>query len=358
MNAPEYTVELWDINGVYVADVSNIISGDLKIQAKLNDAEDVEFSLDLVQFESLCESINETPRNILEPYRTDVRIRRNGQYILGSQVVQASVNFNNQSPNSLQVKCTGYLNYFKDRYVTKNYTSSKYALMAWDLISTTQTGTNRSFGVTLGGDTASTGQSSGRVRSYDLQEVKDGIINLTRLENDNFDFYFTADKKIYLTPRMGSNKPEVELAYPQNIASMSVTRDASTLANRIILLGSGIGDERLESIKDDSASALIYKVREMTTTNNDVIEPATLDAKAAGMRDFYKNLYSRPSLDLEPNELDLNNIWLGDAIKVRVDGSTFIDDINGLYRIYEINIGYSQDGEESISLGVEAWYGA
>lgn len=356
MNAPEYTVELWDINGVYVADVSNIISGDLKIQAKLNDAEDVEFSLDLVQFESLCESINETPRNILEPYRTDVRIRRNGQYILGSQVVQASVNFNNESPNSLQVKCTGYLNYFKDRYVTKDYTSSKYALMAWDLIDTTQTGTNRNFGVTLGGDTASTGQSSGRVRNYDLQEVKDGIINLTKLENDNFDFYFTADKKIYLTPRMGSNKPEIELVYPQNIASMSVTRDASTLANRIIGLGSGIGDERLQSVVIDNASASTYKVRERTEMFNSVINSAALDANTNGVLTVYKDIYEVPSMNIQPNELDLNSVWLGDAVTLRVDGSTFIDNVDGIYRIINIGISVSVDGEESISIDVIKWH--
>lgn len=418
----EYTVEVWDINNVFVADISHLIATSLRISRKLNDIDEISFTIDLVQFEKLCASIGARPINIIEPYRTDIKIRRNGEYFVGAHVVRTNVNFNSSETNKLEVQCTGYLNHFKDRLSSKVYQNRTYAQIARELITDTQaaynyvkngtfyngisgwlnvdggyilwdslvgytgsgslfasttTGPNtyggarwqmpitsglqytvsfwyrasastgtiyisqdnvaprinetaitssdwtfftatftapnngssitiktdgsvdfwlddvsitdnvdapirRSFGVSLGTDLASPVQQTNRVRNYDLQNVKDAIINLTKLENDNFDFSFDANKVFSTYARQGSDKPHVELVYPQNITSMRTTRDAQTLFNKVFGLGAGIGEERLETTALDPDSSLIYRVREKVELYNSVEAINTLQTNTAG----------------------------------------------------------------------------
>jgi hypothetical protein len=329
---------------------------------KLNDVEEVNFSLDLIKFEEMCAKIQVVPRTILEPYRTEVRIRRNKQYIVGAQVVRVDVNLNNESSNTLQVKCTGYLNLFKDRYITAadfpgKYIGKTYAQIARNLIVDTQAQTYGSFGVTLGVDTASATQNNTRTRleEYDNQNVKDAILNLTKLENDNFDFEFTHDKVFNIYTRLGSNMPEIELVYPQNVFSMSYARDATTLANKVIALGSGIGEERLEYTAVDATSAASYAIRERTELFSSVQNLPTLQANANGALAVYKDMDVQLSLNLNPGSLDINSVGIGDAIIIRIDDSTFINDVNGLYRIVGMDVDVDINTSEDIAIKVVKW---
>lgn len=355
LDPAEYAVEIWDINGVMIADVSDIIATQLNIELKLNDIESVEFSLDLVQFELLCAEIGATASVVLEPYRTDVRIRRNGVYLCGVQVVRTETTFNNQETNKIQVQCTGYLNYFRDRYITANYADMTYAQIARQLITDTQAQTNGNFGVTLGVDLASASQQADRVRNYDLQNVKDGIINLTKLENDNFDFDFTADKVFNIYDRIGTDRPEVRLVYPQNITSLRVPRDASTLANRIIGIGSGMGEERLQTEAIGTNSSIAYRIRERIELFNSVEDLNVLVENVEGKLLEYQFIYQVPSIAVTPNELDINTVRVGDAIFIEVDGSTYIDNVSGMFRITKISISVDVDGKEQIALEVLPW---
>lgn len=494
LEIPEYIIEVWDINNVFIADISKYVATSLRLDWTLNDIDEIGFSLDLVQFEQFCESIQARPLNIIEPYRTDIKIRRNGQYIIGAHVVETNVNFNSEEPNKLEVRCTGYLNHFKDRIITAYYDQMTYAEIARALVEDTQesfnhikngtfregilgwtnvdaayviwdqtvgntrvgsmfvnlslgassfggarwthpmqagveytmtyslraqqTGgntyitpapamsygttaitdtdwhqytvtwtqpsnssyvdikctantdfyiddvsmtdnidnaTRRSFGVTLGTDTASPVQQNDRVRDYDLQNIKDAIINLTKLENDNFDFAFDANKVFYTYDRKGSDKAHIELVYPQNITSMSTTRTAQTLHNKIYGVGAGIGDERLEQSVLDEDSGLIYRIREAIDLHNSVENANTLSENIFGTLTDNKDLYDNITVKVSNNELDLNNVEVGDAIYVRVDGSTYVDYINNLYRIMEMSVDISLNAEESVTLVLKKW---
>jgi hypothetical protein len=366
LDIPEYTVELWSSTGVYMADVSTILKSGLRIVMPLNDVEQVDFSLDLVQFEEKCARIGALPRNILDPYRTEVKIKRNGAYLLGTQVVQAQINLNNQGANTIEVRSTGYLNLFKDRYITPgvspsgsslNYTGRTYAELAQRLIIDTQSQTNGSQGVTLGPDEASLLQSMTRTRAedYDNQNVKDGILNLTKLESDNFDFRFTWDKRFECFDRIGEDKPDIELVYPQNIVSMTIVRDASTLANKITGIGSGMGEERLTDTEIDATSALTYGVREKIELFNSVSNQATLDTNVNGLLPFYKDIYEIPAINVTNGAINPGEVVVGDAVQVRVEESTFVTSINDMYRIIEMSINLSNNMEENISLKLAPW---
>lgn len=496
LNTPEYIVELWDINGVYIMDISDIIASSLRITMEVNATEDIQLLIDLVQFEQRCAAIGANPRSVLEPYRTDIRIRRNGTYLCGGQVVQTNINFNQQENNRIEINCTGYLNYFKDRFMTAYYRNMTYAQIArqliidsqsvpnlisnsqfyedvggwspansgyvsWDQVEghdaagslysanslggvaeagarasigflagvsyqatfwlkttvasgnifvTTETGikqgitpvTNTNwnqytiswtqgtasnyfdiksdagttvnfylddvrvissldlpayfdFGITMGVDTASPLQQDDRERTYDIQNVKQNIQNVTKLDEDNFDFEFTAEKVFNTYARLGTDRPDFELVYPQNITSIQVERDASTLANRIIGLGSGIGKERLETIATSYTSATAFRIRERTETFNGVKEQSTLDANTLGVLNDYQDIYEIPNITVEANNLDLDDIHLGDAINIRVDGSTFVTSINGMYRIMKMSIDINMNHDEKINLDMVRW---
>lgn len=352
---PEYIVELWDINDVYVADISEILTSSLKIDLLLNDVGTCEFTIDMVKFLEKCERIGATPRNILDPYRTDVKVRRNGSYIGAFQVIQIQGNFNNDSANTIEVKATSYLNLFKNRFLSVSYENMTYAGIARQLILDTQAQANGDYGVTLDIDLASIHQLSTRVRNYDLQNVKDAIINLTKLENDNFDFEFTYDKKFNVYNRIGSDKPQIELAYPQNINSLSVLRDASTLANKIYGIGSGIGEERIETTAIDTLSALTYRVRERVELFNSVENITTLEENTFGVLQRYSSMYERPVIKFNTDNLDLDEITIGDAITIMVNNNALFDSINGLYRILQISLDVTIDLEENMSLSVVEW---
>lgn len=359
MDTPDYAIELWDIDGIFIADVSNMVVGGFSYTAKRNDIEALTFKLDLIQYQKLLATINAVAQNVLEPYVTDVKVKRNGTYLFGTQVVEVSYGFDSVDA-VVEVKCDGYLNYFKDRYISAvnfpgNYNNKTYAQMAWNLINDTQAQTNGDFGVTLGADTASAGQSAARTRQedYDNQEVKDGIINLTKLDDDNFDFYFTHDKKLYLTPRQGSDKPHIIFTYPDTIADMTVRRDASTIANKIIGIGSGMGEERLISTASDSTSQITYKVRERVETFNSVSQQSTLNQNTSGRLAIFKDMYVVPEISTHDNTLDLNELWIGDSITVRLDNS--ITTINGLYRIEELSVKIDVNFAESVKLKLEQW---
>jgi carbohydrate binding protein with CBM4/9 domain len=489
----EYTVEVWDINNVFVADISHLVATSLRINMPLNDVEQIDFAVDLVQFEALCQSIGARPRNIIEPYRTDIKIRRNGNYLLGAHVIKTNINLNNTDTNKLEVSCTGYLNHLKDRFLTARYANKTYAEIARSLITDTQasqnlikngdfwestdgwiyqdsgfiiwdeneghendgslfvsvntgpntyggarwqramqagvqytltfwvkgtagvgsvyvrtdtsfpSGTtplttdwqqitytftqpnntsyldiqasgnenfwiddvklsdnidsaaNRNFGITLGVDEASVDQQNDRTRNYDLQNVKDGIINLTKLEEDNFDFAFDANKVFNIWTRKGGDKPSVELVYPQNIESMTATLDAQTLYNKVYGLGAGIGEERLETSVIDEASAKTYRVRETTEMYNSVELIDTLNENAFGMLDQSKDIYDSITVTVKNNVLDLDEVETGDAIYIRVDNSTYIDYVNGLYRIIGMDINITREFDEEVKLTLVRW---
>ena len=66
-----------------------------------------------------------------------------------------------------------------------------------------------------------------------------------------------------------------------------------------------------------------------------------------------KDMYDKITVKLSTNVLDLNDVELGDSIYLRVDDSTYIDYINGLYRIVEMSVDVSLEFDEDVSLTLE-----
>ena len=493
-----YTIEIWNWHtGKYVADISKILTSELEIEWVLDDVESVSFSIDLVQFKKMCQLMGVEPQEVLTPYVHDIRIRRNGQYILGAQVVETNIQINNDSPSTIEIRATGFLNLFKDQYITEAWSGYTYAQIARKLIQGAQRpenltknptadidasywlcpagsmarttvvadvhSGNGAIGVTLasagwlgsgtqidmdsgkqikvdvwvkgisgqtisirerslvtistnqktigtvsgngswqhftadyttqfdngyiyieqqsstklciddcyiylhdeyeqdlcdlnvslGFDTASTSQNDERQVDYQLQNIKDALINLTCMEDDNFDFSFAPDRTFNCYERKGSDKLDIEALYPGNIHSMKITRSASNLSNKIINIGSGIGDERLQVTTSDIISRQTYGTRESVVTRNNVQLTDTLYAQGMGDLRDRKDPTNLPKVTIRDGSINPSNIEVGDCIIVKVEGDEYLGTINGLYRVVQFEISVDLEAVETVNLTLE-----
>ena len=493
-----YTIEIWNWHtGKYIADISKILTSELEIEWVLDDVESVSFSIDLVQFKKMCQLMGVEPQEVLTPYVHDIRIRRNGQYILGAQVVETNIQINNDSPSTIEIRATGFLNLFKDQYITEAWSGYTYAQIARKLIQGAQRPENLTknptadidtsywlcpagsmarttvaadvhsgngairvtltsagwlgsgtqidmdsgkqikvdvwvkgisgqtisirerslvtissnqktigtvlgngswqhftanyttqfdkgyiyieqqsstklciddcyiylhdeyeqdlcdLNVSLGFDTASTSQNDERQVDYQLQNIKDALINLTCMEDDNFDFSFAPDRTFNCYERKGSDKLDIEALYPGNIHSMKITRSASNLSNKIINIGSGIGDERLQVTTSDIISRQTYGTRESVVTRNNVQLTDTLYAQGMGDLRDRKDPTNLPKVTIRDGSINPSNIEVGDYIIVKVEGDEYLGTINGLYRVVQFEISIDLEAVETVNLTLE-----
>lgn len=345
----KYELELW-INNVMVADISKLAQ-DRGYTIKRNDAEELQFKLDVKAFENHCENAGRDPAATLVPYVTDVRVRRNGAYLFGTQVVDINFTFS-EGNNEMVVKCSGFLDLFRDRYITKTYTQVEATDIARDMLDDTQV-VYGDFGVVDGVQQYNTGVL--RDREYIDQNIKDALMNLTDLIDGNFDFAFTHDRKFNTYEMQGTYRPNLKLTYPYNIKSISTPKTALNLYNYTIGLGSGFGEETVRSEggdAQDAASRLNYGTRMRIVSFNSVKDQAVLDQNTATENAKTKDLLILPKLTVAGEFLDLNTVWVGDRIPVEIQGHPTLP-LDDIYRIEQITVNIDENDAEDISLTVD-----
>lgn len=342
----KYTIELYSRSGILLADITPYVKN-LRFSLQRNEAEDVALTLDLDAYQDFCASIGTHPTAILFPYQTDIKIRRNGEYKLGAHVgfVESSLG---ETEHTLEVKAFGYLNLLIDRYVTKTYEQEDATFIAWDLIDETQSQTNGDMGMTQGAQQATTVD---RDRTYERQNVKEAIVNLTKLVNGNFDFEFTPDREFNTYTMIGSDRSaEVEFIYPGNIRSVTVPRDGTAMFNKIYGLGSGFGADQIQSTPEDTASQLNYGVHERIVTFNSVVEDTTLDENSEGELEIRKTILEIPQMTVSGEDFDLNSYGIGDRVTVRIEDNPYLATVDGVYRIERIEVDVDENEAEDIKI--------
>lgn len=129
----KYEIELW-VAGELQADVSKLAM-DRQYTIRRNDSEELSFTMDLFAFEELCAQMGSVPQAVLRPYVTDIRVKRNGVYKFGVQVVDIGINLSEDGA-LMEVRCTGFLDLFMDRYLNVTYIEQDTADIFRDLIDT------------------------------------------------------------------------------------------------------------------------------------------------------------------------------------------------------------------------------
>lgn len=349
-NTPQkkYELELW-INGVQVGDISRLAK-ERSYVLRRNASEDLKFTMDLTAFERYCAQAGRSPLATLEPYVTDIRVKRMGEYLFGVQVVELDYDLG-VGGVKMSVRATGFLDLFKDRYLTKTYSAEESTAIWRDAIAETQSGgTADDFGVTAGVQQYTT--IIDRDRELVDQNIRDLLVNLTSLEDGNFDFRFNYDRSYEIFEQIGSDRAGNKFTYPYNISSAKVPRSALNLYNYIIGLGSGFGEEALRSIQEDSASRLNYKTRQKIVTFNSVTEQTTLDENATAYLARVKDILMLPTVKTNGEFCDLSIIGVGDRVPVEVQGHAAIP-LDGTYRIEQIECSLDDNDAEDISLTID-----
>lgn len=347
---PEYTIELWDINGNYVLDISRFVAPDITL--KLNDADVVTFNVDHKQFTQLCADVQLVPRNVLYPAKTEVIVRRNGNVLTGGTVGIANTTKDESGTKIISVTVDGYDKYFAKRHVKRNWVATDRSDIAWQAIDEVQSVPNGDYGVVRGVHTATYPSDL----TADYADVKSIIQRYTYAQPTTYDYEFTPSivagniiKTFNTWLRKGSDRPNIELVDPQNIATMNIKRSSDSLANKIIGLGAGIGDERIESLPEDATSQANYLVQEKKQLWNSVINQDTLDENAEGVLENSRGVLVTFDGSVEPGAIDLDVVSVGDSLSVRILDDAYNDDINGMYRIYQLKISVDLNRKETIT---------
>lgn len=345
----KYELELW-VNGSQVGDISQLAQN-RRFTLTRNASEELAFLMDLTAFEQYCESLGAVPQAVLEAYVTDIRVKRNGIYYFGVQVSDMQYNMN-QSGTNIEVRATGFLDLFKDRYVTKSYSNYERTDIARDLLAESQSGGSlNNWGVVNGPSQYNTGITDTE-RDYIDQNVRDALVNLTNLSNGNFDFKFNYDRSFETFEMAGTSRPGYNFTYPYNVTSMTIPHTALNLYNYVIGLGSGFGEETLRTIVTDATSRANYGTRQKIISFNSVSRQQTLDENTYSYLQKVKDILELPKLKLNGELADLSILGIGDRIPVEVQGHSAIP-LNDTYRVEQIEVSLDENDAEDITLTVD-----
>lgn len=295
---------------------------------------------------------------MLAPYQTDIKLKRNGVYMFGTQVVGLEFNFqsndsgvnpstgsyNNSTTLSetVTVICTGYLDLFADRYITQTYSNADPAYIASNLLTLAQAQTNGNVGVTLAGSPYLTGASFSPALVQ--QNVKQELQTLTTLVGSLFDFGFSSNKAFQTYQMLGSrrNDFQINMGGPgSNVIGLYHQRTAAgTLYNEVIGLGSGFGVDQLKSVQDNTSSQINNYLRQSIKQYSNVKDQLQLNAYTAADLKIDSSLLEIPQIIIPGYALrGIPFLGIGDRVPLNFPTHPFLANLNGQYfRIEQMDV--------------------
>lgn len=343
----KYEIEIWDKSGKPLANIRHICS-QLVWRKALNDAESVSFVIDLGRYEEILESIGMAgdPFGLLEVGSHDIRIKRNGQYIIGCNVIKLS--YATADPSiTVTVSCAGYLNYYKNRYITESFNDIYQEEILYGVLDYCNAQQGGDYGITRG--EVYGGEKTLRTRNYLRKEVKSLFQQMSSVIGGP-DFDFTPDKKLNIYEAKGVYRPSVRLKYPGNIQMFSFNRSIEKVANYVYAVGSGNGADAVYATAENSDSESQFYRREKIATYNSVTLEGTLQDHADAILHYTKDPIELPSVTVGDGTLDLNQVDVGDTIKLSLTGNLSLGHIDGDYRIQILDVTVDDNDSETVAI--------
>lgn len=344
----KYSVELITPAGLLLADLSGR-ARNRRITKSRNEADEINWTLDLNEFQRYATLTKQDATNMLIVDQTEARIRRGLNYLSGGQIAYVQTNID-PTRQEIMIKAHGFLNLFKDRFTAAGriFTATQATTIASTVINESQALTNGNFGVTIGA-LATVGVHD---RTYRRTNLKDLLQNLTEVQTAAFDFEFTYNKVFNTYAQIGSQRPDVIFEYPGNISSFSIPLDGTGIANEIIALGSGFGeDAQTQMTVDDTASQATYKLRQKVITPNGVTEVGDLTDKANAELAAWSYPFEVPQITIDGNSAPfITDFGIGDYVRVRINNYQWLEHIDRLYRVEKYVLDIDDNDNETIRL--------
>jgi hypothetical protein len=312
-----------------------------------NDAESVSFDLNLDRYEEYITAIGfgDNPRNFLETGRNDIRIMRNGQWLLGTNVIKFGYAGGDKGV-TMKVSCSGYLNYYKRRYLDIDYDDTPQEQIIWGVINAANQLYGGDYGIRFG---AHKGGTVLRDRHQKRKEIKSFIQQMTQVLGGP-DIEITHDKKLNTYEAIGAYRPGLRLVYPGNISGWAFDRSVERVSNFIYGIGSGNGDDAVQAESEDEDSEDYLYRREQIVTYNSVVDETTLQQNIDAAKHYAANPIELPTITLEDGVLDLSVVGIGDTLPIEMRGNKSLAHINGYYRIESIVCNVDKNGAETVDL--------
>lgn len=203
-----------------------------------------------------------------------------------------------------------------------------------------------------------------RVRHYHRQNAKDAIYNLSKLEDQNFEYIVDKDGKYLFKVAEGNLVVENVATYPGQISEVSIERDADILYNVGYAINTHLYDNKelqqtggqsfvwadmTNGCAIDEDSVEKYKARvqmvQVDTTTREEIEK-----EAQGAIYTSDEVQNVPTLKFDSNIYNPGNVHIGDAFGINVNIDDLFNFINGEYRVYGYKLSLSQDHVESMDI--------
>ncbi len=341
----EYKIEVYNKNGQLLGDIRHL-AHNLKWTEQRNAAETVSFRMDLAEYEKYMAKVGMRPYDFMDAGTTDIRVVRNGKARIGAHLIK--YNFSPNDPSvDIELSFSGYLNYFIGAHVDAAYNNVRQGDIMWGVINQYQGKPDGDFGIRRGQFTSL--GANPRQRNQKRANVKDFLVRLSNVIGGP-DFQFTPDKKFNTYDAIGNYRPDIRLSYPGNVAGFSFERSIDNLANYVIGIGSGDGDDAPSVYATDPFSRQERYRREKIVTFSSVEREDTLQENTDGVLELLKDVRELPSFTLADGTLDLNDVGIGDTIYSEMNGYIMFEHIRGFYRIEKIEVDVDDNDAEEVKL--------
>lgn len=284
---------------------------------------------------------------LLDPGKREVHLYRNGVRVWGGYLDDADSADN----ENMRFAAHGFASRTQRWAIdtTKSYTNQDQIDIAWDLISWYQAKTNGSIGVTRG-----TAPSSGFVRtmkwlSYERVFIKSAIEEMA-LDDDGFDWEIDQFKKFNtFYKNRGTTRSDIIFEFGKNVTGLSVSIDATQMANNWTGLGSGEGASMCIAIATDGTAQATYGRLDGVVSLQELRSFGPLQRRTDGMLRQYKNPRWQPQLSLQlGTDAAYGTFGLGDSCRTIADYGYMTFDQS--FRIIAMEFQISNEGREQCSV--------
>jgi hypothetical protein len=345
-----YGIELVSPSGDLLADVSAFATTRTWDETR-NDADNVTFTLPLVQFEAYCAEMGIHPRTILRKNWTEARIKRGEKYLASGVIQYMSTSL---TKLTIDIKATGILNVLKKRRTgeLRIFTATEATDIAWTAIDESQSKPNGNLYITQGPHQVAAGPHD---ETYQRTILKDLLQNLTTDETSPFDFEFTYDKQFNTYAALGGYRPDVVFEWGVNIIDATVSEDSVDQVNSVMALGAGFGSDAQSQyfVEDIDSQADTFLTEDVITSN----ATDNSDGGLTNVANAYLAAWSR-GVTLVDVTVDgsqrpfVTDYGIGDIIRIDLSGHPWLDGVIGLFRIEARSSAIGDDDTEPVVLTV------
>lgn len=205
-----------------------------------------------------------------------------------------------------------------------------------------------------------------KMRHYHYQRVKDGIYNLSKLKDENFEYEVDENRNVNFYLSMGNPNVDKVATYPGELKEISITKDATEIVNIEYGYGqdessysfvnsSGIKETQTASRKwgsyaeDMNSSNLVGALVENSSFEN-IQSQEDIDEAAESKLNIFADIQSIPEIKIDSNVYNPSNVKIGDAFGLNVLADRNFSFINGEYRIFSYTLNVSIDSVESMDI--------